>query len=402
MTFALDGVKIADFSWVGAGPRATKDLADNGAEVIKIESRKRLDLGRMSPPFKDGKRDPDGSAFFAITNTSKKSVTINLADPRGVAVAKKLIAWADVVVENFGKGFLDRIGLSFEDMKAIKPDVILVSVSVAGRTGPLADFRGYGNAAAALSGQAALAGWPDRPPHMPPFAYGDVVAPLFATVAVLAALEHRAVTGQGQHIDVSQVEPLIHTLADVYAAQEMFGDAGLRQANRAHGAAPHGVFPCAGEDQWCAIAIRSDEEWRALCAAMGAASLAADARFSTPEARKANEDELDALIAGWTRSQDKHALAARLASSGAPAGAVQDGRDVFTDPDLRAAGHYVQIEHPVLGVCDMPGPPMIFSDLETRVGPPPRLGEHNHEVFIGLLGMAAKDVEDLIAAGALA
>ena len=183
MSGALHGVKIADFSWVGAGPRATKDLADNGATVVKIESRKRLDLGRMSPPFKDGKRNPDGSAFFAQTNTSKYGVTINLGDPRGVEVAKKLIAWADVVVENFSKGYLDRLGLSFDQMKAIKPDIILVSVSVAGRTGPASNMRGYGNSAAALSGQAALSGRPGAPPHMPPFAYGDVVAPMFTSMS---------------------------------------------------------------------------------------------------------------------------------------------------------------------------------------------------------------------------
>jgi benzylsuccinate CoA-transferase BbsF subunit len=146
---ALDGLKIADFSWVGAGPRATKDLADNGATVIKIESRKRLDLGRMSPPFAGDPKDFDGSAFFAQTNTSKKSVTINLSDPKGIEIAKKLVAWADVVVENFGPGFMERIGLGYETLKQIKPNIILASVSVAGKTGPMAGFRGYGNSAAA-------------------------------------------------------------------------------------------------------------------------------------------------------------------------------------------------------------------------------------------------------------
>lgn len=399
MTLALEGLKIADFSWVGAGPRATKDLADNGAEVIKIESAKRLDLGRMSPPFKDGRRHHDASAFFAITNTSKKSVTINLGDPRGVDVAKKLVAWADVVVENFGKGFLDRIGLSFDDMKAIKPDIILVSVSVAGRTGPLENFRGYGNSAAALSGQAALAGWPDRPPHMPPFAYGDVVAPMFATIAVLAALEHHAETGQGQHLDVSQVEPLIHTLSDVYIAPD---SSARRLGNRATSMAPHGVFPCAGDDQWCAIAARDDADWAALCKALDQPALAKDERFATLAARKTNEDELEVLIARWTAPRNKHDLATLLTSAGVPAGAVQDGRDVFIDPELAAAQHYTRIEHAELGACAMPGPPMLFSDVEIKVGPPPLLGQHNREVFVDLLGMSQTEVDALIESGALA
>src|SRR5688500_5044212 len=158
MSLPLEGVKVADFSWVGAGPRATKDLADLGATVIKIESRNRLDLGRLSPPFAGGTRDPDGSAFFAITNTSKLGVTINLSDPRGVEVAKKLVAWADIVVENFSYGYMDRVGLSYATLKAINPAIIQISVSVAGREGPLGSMRGYGNSAAALSGLATLSG----------------------------------------------------------------------------------------------------------------------------------------------------------------------------------------------------------------------------------------------------
>lgn len=399
MAMALDGLKVADFSWVGAGPRSTKDLADNGAEVIKIESRKRLDLGRMSPPFRDGKRDVDGSAFFAITNTSKKSVTINLGDPKGVEVAKKLVAWADVVVENFGKGFLDRIGLSFEDMKAIKPDLILISVSVAGRTGPMSNFRGYGNSAAALSGQAALAGWPDRPPHMPPFAYGDVVAPMYATVATLAALEHRRKTGEGQHVDISQAEPLMHTLADVFAAHETGHD--VRLGNRSAAYAPHGLFPCQGEDQWCAIAVRSDAEWRTLAKLMGRADLTDDLTLAKLDGRRAREDEIEVALTVWTLGWDKHELATALTAAGVAAGAVQDGREVFTDPELQGR-HFIPQTHAVLGDCVMPGPPMSFSDLEIRVGPAPLLGEHNTQVFVHQLGMSEAEVADLVAAGALA
>ncbi len=401
MSGALDGVKIADFSWVGAGPRATKDLADNGALVIKIESRKRLDLGRLSPPFKNGKRDPDGSAFFAQTNTSKRSVTVNLGNPRGVEVAKALIGWADVVVENFGKGFLERIGLSYAEMQAVNPDVILVSVSVAGRTGPLSGIRGYGNSAAALSGQASLCGWEGRPPHMPPFAYGDVVAPLFATVGVLAALEHRRRTGEGQHIDVSQVEPLMHTLADLFLAHAALGPERIARSNRAVSAAPHGAYPCRGHDQWCAVACETEDQWRAFKATAELRGLS-DARFATLEGRKANEDVLDAVIAVWTEGQDKHELAKRLRAVGVPAGAVQDGRDVFTDPELILSGHYVRVNHAVIGACDMPAPPMRFSRSQIEVRPAPLLGAHNREVFVDLLGLDAAKIAQLEADGVLA
>ena len=401
MTGALAGVKIADFSWVGAGPRATKDLADHGALVIKIESRKRLDLGRLSPPFKDGKRDPDGSAFFAQTNTGKRSVSLNLGDPRGVELAKALVAWADVVVENFSKGYLDRIGLSYAEMKALNPAVILVSVSVAGRAGPLSAIRGYGNSAAALSGQAALSGWPDRPPHMPTFAYGDVVAPMFATIGVLSALEHRRLTGEGQHIDVSQVEPLMHTLSDVYLTHALEGPSADGRGNRAKGAAPHGVYPCRGPDQWCAIACETEAQWQALKAAAPGAGFD-QPQFATCALRKANEDELDARLSAWTRSRDKHALAGALRARGVPAGAVQDGRDVFTDPELIQAGHYARVEHPVLGESDMPAPPAQFSRSTVSVGPAPLLGQHNEEVFVGLLRIAPERIAALQAEGVLA
>lgn len=387
MSQALTGLKVADFSWVGAGPRATKDLADHGATVIKVESAKRLDLGRVSPPFKDGKPHRDGSVFFAITNTSKLGVAINLSDPRGIEVAKKLVAWADIVVENFGKGFMERIGLGFDTLKAIKPDIIMLSVSVAGRTGPMSDLRGYGNSAAALSGLAALSGWPDRDPHMPPFAYGDVVAPMFGTLALLAAIESRRVTGQGRHIDISQVEPLTHAMSDVLIRAQLEGDSFRKPANSAPTMAPHGVFPCRGHDQWCAIAVRDDRDWQALAAVAGL-----DA---------AQRDDVAAL-AEWTRGQDKHLLADRLCAAGIPAEAVQDGRDVFTDPELALGGHYRPIDHAVLGRCEMPGPPASYSLSEIRVGAPPLLGEHNRQVFVDILGLSPAEVEQLTLDGALA
>ncbi len=389
MSGALAGVKIADFSWVGAGPRATKDLADHGATVVKVESRKRLDLGRLSPPFKDGKRDPDGSAFFAITNTSKLGVTINLSDPRGVAVARRLIAWADVVVENFGKGFMERLGLDYATLSADRPDLIMLSVSVAGRTGPMSDLRGYGNSAAALSGLAALSGWPDRSPHMPPFAYGDVVAPMFATLGVLGALEERRRTGRGQHIDVSQVEPLVHVIGDVLLRGQLGEKA--KPGNASPSMAPHGIYPARGHDQWIAIAVADDAAWHAL-ATMAGIDASLDRRGA----------EVETALADWTAGQDKHVLAGALAAAGVAAEPVADGRDVFSDPELIGSGHFVAIDHAVLGRCEMPAPPAHFAAAEVKVGPPPLLGEHNHRVFVDMLGIDAADIAALEAEGALA
>jgi benzylsuccinate CoA-transferase BbsF subunit len=376
---ALADLRIADFSWVGAGPRATKDLADNGATVIKIESRKRLDLGRMSPPFAGDPKDFNGSAFFAQTNTSKKSVTINLSDPKGIAVAKKLVAWADVVVENFGPGFMDRIGLSYATLKEIKPDIILASVSVAGKTGPMAGFRGYGNSAAAHSGHAWLTGEANNPPHMPPLAYGDVVAPMFLTVAILAALEHRAKTGEGQHLDVSQIEPMVHVIADLYAQ-----DSAEKTGNDDPSFLVHGVFPTAGTDQWIAITAENNAQAEALKKSLGIVSLE------------------PAAIAAATQGQDKFALFDILSSAGVAAGPVLDGRDLSENPELLASGHYTKVEHPVLGPSSMPAPPYVFSKTPGTLGPAPLLGEHNSEVYVDMLGLDAGQIDALMREGSLA
>lgn len=394
---ALSGLRIADFSWVGAGPRSTKDLADNGATVIKVESRRRLDLGRLSPPFANGdSKNPDASAFFAQTNTSKKSVTINLSDPDGIAVARRLCAWADVVVENFGPGYMDRIGLGYETLAGLRPGIIMVSVSVAGRSGRMAGYRGYGNIAAAQSGHAALTGWPGAEPHMPPLAYGDVTAPMFATVAVLAALEHRERTGQGQHLDISQIEPMVHVIADLFAA-------GVTEqpGNRDPGMAPHGVYPTSGDDRWITIALEEATRWPALCAALGAPGLADDPRFATGEARKANEDALDAALSALTATQDRFALTDALTAAGIAAAPVLDGRDLCDSADL-AVAHFVRPDHPVLGAAAMPAPPMRMGTTPWDVGPAPLIGQHNDEVFTGLLGMDPAEVAALTEKGALA
>ncbi len=376
---ALADVKIADFSWVGAGPRATKDLADNGAIVVKVESRRRLDLGRMSPPFAGDPKDFNGSAFFAQTNTSKLGVTINLSDPRGVAAAKKLVAWADVVVENFGPGFMDRIGLGYEVLREIRPDIILASVSVAGKTGPMSGFRGYGNSAAAHSGHAWLTGNADQPPHMPPLAYGDVVAPMFLTVAILAALEHRARTGQGQHLDVSQIEPMIHVISDLYAQ-----DAPAKTGNDDDSFLLHGVFPALGQDQWIAIVLENAGQAEALKAELGIA------------------DVEHATVAAATVGHDKLDLFERLSAAGVPAGPVLDGKGVAENPELLSAGHFLRVGHPVLGLSSMPSPPYQFHGTPAKVRRAPLLGEHNREVFVDMLGLSCDEYEALAGEGVLA
>ena len=372
MTGALDGLKVADFSWVGAGPRATKDLADNGATVVKVESSRRLDLGRRSPPFAGGDRhNPDASVFFAQTNTSKKSVTINLGDPRGVEVAKRLVAWADVVVENFGPGYMERIGLGWETLQEIRPGIILASVSVAGRTGPMAGFRGYGNSAAAWSGHCDMTGWPGSEPHMPPFAYGDVVAPMMLTVAILSALEHRDSTGRGSWVDVSQIEAMVHVAGDLFADPPA-----EKPANDDPEMRPHGVYPCEG-GAWIAIACETGAQRAALAGVLG---------DGAPEEATARRE-----VAG---------LEAELLEAGVPAAAVLDGKGLSEHPALRAAGHFRAVDHPVIGTAAMPAPPYAMPDTPGAVGPSPCLGADNAEVFAEI-GLSAAEVAALAAEGVL-
>ena len=390
---ALDGLKVADFSWVGAGPRATKDLADNGATVVKVESARRLDLGRRSPPFARGEaRNHDASVFFAQTNTSKKSVTINLGAPEGVAVAKRLIRWADVVVENFGPGYMDRIGLGWDTLCGLRPGIILASVSVAGRTGPMAGFRGYGNSAAAWSGHCDMTGWPGSDPHMPPFAYGDVTAPMMLTLAILSALEHRDRTGQGVHVDVSQIEAMVHVAADLFA--EMPTE---KPANADPSMAPHGVYP-AGEG-WVAIACETDAQWAALARALGDDGLAA--RWPDAAARKAAEAEVDAAVAALTTHRGAAEVEAALVAVGVPAARVLNGRDVSEHPALAAARHTVTVDHPVIGPARMPAPPYQMTETPAHVGPSPCLGADNAEVFAEI-GLTEAEIADLTGKGVLA
>lgn len=391
---ALDGLKIADFSWVGAGPRSTKDLGDNGATVVKVESARRLDLGRRSPPFAKGEsKNHDASLFFAQTNTSKKSVTINLNDPRGVEVAKKLIAWADVVVENFGPGYMDRIGLSWAQIQQTNPGVILASVSVAGRTGPLSGFRGYGNSAAAYSGHCDLTGWPDTEPHMPPLAYGDVVAPMMLTVAILSALEQRDETGQGCHVDVSQIEAMVHVASDMFAEIPE-----VKPANSDPLMAPHGVFPCKGDDVWIALACENDAQWQAICDVLKA-DVVRDLWAKSGVRQEAGE-VLEDAISDLTRYRDVFEVEAALVQAGVPAATVLDGKGLSEHPTLNAAGHFVTVGHPVIGPAKMPAPPYQLPDTPTAVGSSPCLGADNVSVFIEI-GLGSSELEQLIREGVL-
>ncbi|MDF0599297.1 CoA transferase [Psychromarinibacter sp. C21-152] len=393
---ALAGVRVCDFSWVGAGPRATKELADHGAEVIKIESRARLDPSRRIPPFVNGD-GPDNSAFFVMSNTSKKSVTINLSEPRGVEIAKRLALASDMVVENFGHGFLDRLGLGWETLSAERPDLVMVSISIAGRTGPLAAYRGFGNSAAATSGQSFVTGFPGGPPHLTNYAFGDVATPLFGAVAMVAALDHRRRTGKGLFVDCCQLESMMQLLSPALLAEA----AGLKQGaigNRETWCAPNGVFPCAGDDAWVAVSIRTDAEWQAF---LDLAGLDTDPALATVAGRLAAPERAETLVADWTRQRSRDAAETALLAAGIPAGRVQDGREVSEDPQLEHRHIADRIEHPAMGQVRHVAPAFRMSRTPSRVGAAPLLGADTGDVLRHVLGLTRDDIETLQADGVL-
>jgi len=289
----LDGIKVADFCRVIVGPLTTKVLADYGAEVIKIESRKAIDLYRTFGP------EPDLSGHFTQWNTNKRSVTIDLTHPKGVEIAKRIVAWADIVVENYAGGVMQRLGLGYEELKKVKPDIIMLSSCMQGQTGPYAQHPGMGFQLSALSGFSHITGWPDRPP--PELGvYTDFITPQYNVSILLAALLYRQRTGKGLYIDMSQYETGVQFMAPLILDYTVNGRVANRMGNRSDYAAPHNAYRCRDECTWCGIDLSTDKNWEGFCKIIDNPTWTKDPKFSTPQARKENEAELDSLVEEWT------------------------------------------------------------------------------------------------------
>jgi benzylsuccinate CoA-transferase BbsF subunit len=397
---ALQGINILDFSWAGAGPFVTRFLADFGAQVFKVESRKRPDVGRMTPPFKNNVRHPDGSALFIQTNTSKLGITLNIQHPKGIEIVKKLVAKVDIVMENFTPGVMARLGLTYDELKKIKPDIIMASSSIYGQTGPKTRFSGFGNSGTAISGHFMLTGWPDREPVSPGVAYADIVQPQFTMIAILAALDYRRRTGKGQLIDSTQVETMIQFISPAILDYFANNTIETRQGNRSSYASPHGVFPCKGDDRWCAIGVFDEPEWQNLCGLMGNPVWCRDSKFASLSERKAHEDELESLIGAWTIQYDRDELSSLLQKGGVTSGPVQDGSDlVDKDPQLKDRQSFIKLTHPVAGACNHPAQPVKLSDCAPQMKTSPCLGEHNEYVYKEFLGIGDEEYETLLNEG---
>jgi len=396
----LEGIKVADFSWVVVGPVVTRCLADFGATVIRIESATTPDILRVSPPFKDNLSGLNRSAYFANYGANKYSLSLNLKHPKGPAVAKRLVAWADVVCESFTPGTMADLGLSYDNLKKIKPEIIMLSTCNLGQTGPLAQQPGFGTQLVSLAGLTHLSGWPDRLPAQPYGAYTDFIAPRFAIAGIVAALDYRRRTGRGQHLDVSQLETAIQFLAPVMLDYTVNGQEWIRSGNRCPQAAPHGVYPCCGEDRWCAIAVSNDQEWQVLCRTIGHTELEHDPRFDTLANRKQNEDELDEIIGLWTREHQAEEVMHLLQGAGVACGVVETGQDIHEDPQLSHRNHLQMLNHPEIGLHSYDTQSFQLSETPARLERPgPCLGEHNEYVCKDFLGMSDEEFLTLLNEG---
>ena len=393
----LEGIRVADFSWVWAGPFCAMQLAHLGAEVIRLESQGRSDAARRLPILPVGMEHTlNRSGYFNQWNQGKKSVLLNLGSPHGIDVAKRLIARCDVVVENFATGVMERLGLGYERLQEIRPDIIMASISGYGHTGPQASYMGYGPAIVPLSGLASLSGYAGGPPKELGISYGDPTGGITAAAGVLAALVARCRTGRGQHIDVSLWEATAAFVAEGWMEYAMNGRAPQRMGNRDPWMSPCDCYRAGGEDAWVTIACADEEQWRALTRAMGRPELGSDPRFVTLADRKANEDALDSEITAWTSTRDRWEIARLLQAAGVAAFPSMSSCDLAEDPQLVERGFFTQLPHAEVGVRTHAGIPWRFANSPNGVrSAAPCIGEHTDEVMRELLGMTPQEIARL-------
>lgn len=383
----LAGVRVADFTWVIAGPLLTKYLALLGAEVIRVESQRR-------PEFRER------GGHFALLNDSKLSCSLDLSHPRGRDLAGRLVGRCDVVVENFGTGVMDRLGLGYDTLRQVRPDLVMLSCSGLGRSGPDRDKLAFGTLLQLASGWSLLQGHPGADEILIGGAWTDPLAAAYGAFAVLAALHHRRRTGQGQFIDFSMVEATLGGLPEALMDFSMNRRLAQRLGNRDEAWAPQGCYPCRGEDQWLALSVRNEQEWQGLRAAMGDPAWAQAPRFADAALRKQHEDDLDRHLAAWTAQHERYPLMEVLQAHGVPAGPTLSASDLLADPHLRARGAFPATAAPLGGPRATIGASWrIHPALTPRYTPAPRLGQHNAYVFQALLGLSEAEIAELEAQG---
>ena len=409
MSLALENVRILDFSRIWAGPHATKLLADMGAEVIKVESTRAWDPHRTivgSGNLPDGERGSDPwnrSGWFNTLHMSKRGITAELSHPGGTALIEDLVSISDVVVENFRAGAMARRGLGYEDLRRLRPDVVVASMPAFGNSGPWRDFIQYGIGQEQLGGIASMNGYlGEAPPVKSGVNFGDPISGAHAAGAILAALLYRRRTGRGIFLDMSQLESTIGVVGEHILGFQMSGRAPENVGNRHAVCAPQGAYRCRGEDSWVTIAVGSDRQWHNLCDLMGSPKLAGDPRFAGALARHRNHDALDQIISGWTRDRDPDEVMHALQAIDVASAPVLSGEGIFNDPHYQERGLLELVDHPSTGPCLLPGVAWKMSRTPGEIRwPAPRLGQHNDFVYGELLARTGAEIDALRSQGVI-
>jgi len=390
------GLKILEFGGGAAGPLGTRYFADHGATVIRVESRQRPDFIRLLRLTADNPGALDASHMFAMVNCNKLGISLNMNHPKAAEVARRLVTWADVVAENFAPKAMAKWGLDYPSLVQVKPDLIMISTCLNGQTGPQRNYPGFGGQGSAIAGFNHLTGWADREPLGPYGTITDSLSPRLVAVLVAAALLRRRRTGEGQYIDLAQVEGGVVCLSENILTFTAGGAVLGRMGNRSRHDAPHGVFRCAArgldDDRWVVIAVHDDDDWQRLRGALGDPAWAAEARFTSTAGRLAHVDDLEAALAQWTRSQSAEDVMAALQAAGVDAGVVSNFEDLINDPQLAHRQHFRAVEHPVIGrhLCEMNA--MRFSRTPGEIRTPaPCLGQHNAYVYREILGLSGEE-----------
>ena len=399
-TSYLKGIRVVSLTWMWAGPWMGAVLADMGAEVIKIETSQRLDHQRVAKLWQDPtdglNRKPDlNRGLFNITNRGVKSCTLNLKQSQGIEIFKKLVKISDIVITNLSPRVMPGWGLDYIALKEVKPDIILISLPAFGSTGPDKDYVSYASTIEAAGGLSVSFGYPGEGPVLSGTYPGDPIGGMYGVVGTLTALNYRNKTGKGQHVDIAQSEGVTTLIPEVIMESVMNGRILPRMGNRDVIMAPYGCYPCKGEDKWVAIAVSNDEEWKSLCRVMGNPAWSKDEKFSDQYNRWKNQDELNTLVAGWTKNFTHYEVMQKLQKVSVAAGASLNIEEVINDPHSKERGVFVEQNHPVAGKTIVYRSPWT-SALTATEAPAPCLGEHNDYVFKELLNMSDEDVAKLV------
>jgi benzylsuccinate CoA-transferase BbsF subunit len=396
-------VTVLDFCWIGAGSLVTQMMALHGATVIKIESHRRPDNLRLSPPSRPGTSGLDASGYFASRNANKKSFALNMSEERSGPIVRELLAHCSVVTSNFRPGVMERWSLDYDSLREERPDLIYLSMPMQGEEGPFREYVGFGSTIAALSGLVAPSGLPGHRPVGTGTNYPDHIPnPGHALVALLAAIHRRRRTGRGGRIELSQLESTVNMMGPSLLSYSLTGEEPTTMGNRSLARCPQGVFRCRGEDKWLALSVEDDEQWRRAASILGLGEESDLGRFATFASRKSHEDELENLIERATSHVDAQELMSRLQGEGVPASVVNTAEEVFSDPVIVDRGYWRTLPHDVLGEIRVASPPFTWSnDDASPSSAAPLLGEHTLELWTTMLKHNVEEFEELRAQGVL-